>query len=82
MTSPVLTVKELQAMIKQVRIDAAWIYEDMPTLAITEGQKQLEQKHGTPYNFALGLVNSIGEISILEAQQEAEKYRRKWLSTK
>lgn len=73
-----LTNSEIAEAIRQAREDAEWIYETLPRKAQNERQKELQRKHGTPYDFAKAVVNCIGEISLLEAQSAAEKYLREW----
>jgi len=70
--------EDLSALVKSTRRDAHWIAEQMPRKALTKGQLALQKKHGTPYEFAKACIEAIGEISILEANQASEKYRREW----
>jgi predicted MarR family transcription regulator len=70
--------EKLKMATKQAQTDSAWIAEGMPDKAVSEKQFALLDKHGTPKDFALGCIAAIGEISILEAQQAAEKYKREW----
>lgn len=66
-------------MVQQTRENASWIWGDMPdNTPVSDAQFRLADAHGTPKEFARGLVECIGEISILEAQQAAEKYKREW----
>lgn len=69
---------ELTEAVRQARNDAKWISDCMPKEAKSEKQRALEAKHGTPYEFALQCIASIGEISILEAHDAAQKYKHQW----
>jgi hypothetical protein len=73
-----VNLEPIAELVKQTRRDAAWIAEGMPNHPRTDGQIRLMDKHGTPKTFAEGCIAAIGEISILEAQQAAEKYKREW----
>lgn len=44
----------------------------------TDAQKELLRKHGNPQAFEWAIINAIGEISIADAQNAIEKYRRQW----
>jgi len=70
--------KAIREMVVSTQHDALWIAEHMPAKATTTGQRKLQKRHGTPREFALALIRAIGEISILEAQTAAEKYKREW----
>lgn len=76
------TVAQIKNMVIRTRKEAVWIAENMPKEAKTQGQIDLMAKHGTPYSFAMGVIECIGEISILEAQTSAEKYLREWNAAK
>lgn len=71
-------IREIRQAIHQTRDDHADVIAAMPTRATTAGQRALQKKHGTPRAFARAVVNSIGEISILEAQLAIRKYRDEW----
>ena len=72
--------REVADAVTQAHKDAKWIYEKMPRRSQNEAQEKLMRQHGSPYEFGKGCVEAIGEISILEAQQAAEKYLREWRS--
>lgn len=77
-----LTPKELAGEIRLTIKSAAWIYEDMSRRSQNKAQEDLIAKSGSPYQFGKSCVDCIGEISILEAQQAAEKYLKEWNNAK
>lgn len=64
--------------IESAKDDHADIVASMPDKAKTPGQRRLMRKHGTPKVFAAGVVDCIGEISVLEANLAIRKYRDEW----
>lgn len=41
-------------------------------------QRELEEAHGTPKEFAMALWNALGEISVDEAHAAIQKYEAEW----
>jgi len=54
----------------------------LPDKAISTGQRRLQKKHGTPLKFAHVCAEALGEVSVDEANDAIEKYRREWLAAK
>lgn len=54
---------------------------NFPTLAVTEGQKRLQEKHGTPEEFATACLNCL-EITTDEAISGIQKYLNEWDNAK
>lgn len=54
----------------------------MPDKAKTKGQRLLQEKHGTPKQFARACVRAVGDISPLEALVAIREYERKWKNSK
>lgn len=46
--------------------------------SVNPGRAELERNHGTPAEFALAVVNALGEISLAEAQNAIAQYEREW----
>ena len=44
----------------------------------TKTQLELESKHGTVAEFSGAIINAIGEISVMEAQEAIKKYTDEW----
>lgn len=55
--------------------------ENFPTLAVTEGQKRLQEKHGTPKEFAEACLGCL-EITTDEAIAGIRKYLDEWDNAK
>lgn len=71
---------EIRKAIHQTRAGHAGVIAMMPNKATTAGQRALQKKHGTPRAFAIGVINAIGEISVLEANIAIRKYRDEWMN--
>lgn len=76
-----LLIAEMRGMVRGARHSAAFLTIGMPDKAITEGQKALAAKHGTPLMFARDVIQAIGEISLDEARAAIQKYAREWRAT-
>lgn len=67
-----------RTMIEAVREDNEDLVASMSNVAVTDGQRELERKHGTPRAFAQACVSAIGEITCLEAHTAIQKYKKQW----
>jgi len=47
---------------------------------LSEKQKELKRKHGTPEQFEAAVWNALGEISITEARDAIYKYEKEWVA--
>jgi hypothetical protein len=45
---------------------------------LTDKQKELKVKHGTPEQFEAAVWRALGEISVKEAIDGIHKYEREW----
>lgn len=54
----------------------------LPIIATTAAQRKLVEKHGSPRRFARSCYRALGEISVFEADNAIEKYRREWEGAK
>lgn len=45
---------------------------------MTNKQKELKKKHGTPAAFKKAVYNAIGEITIGEAWEAIDSYKKEW----
>lgn len=72
-------VKEaMRTMMAAVRETSSWLLEGLPREATTEGQRALQAKHGTPYEFGQRCINALDMISPSEAKTAIDKYKREW----
>lgn len=62
--------EERNARIANVRDDGG--------AALSEQQKRLAERSGTPAQFARAVWNALGEISVDEAEAAIHAYRREW----
>jgi len=74
--------EQIMADIRKVRYDQSYKISWMPTKSVTEGQKALESKHGTPREFAKACLELIGEISVDEFHAAITKYKNEWEAAK
>lgn len=45
---------------------------------VTDAQRRLLRKHGTPKQFAEAVFNALGEVSLAEARTAVEAYCKEW----
>jgi hypothetical protein len=69
---------EILRAVQKARKDFKDVIASMPEKVTTAGQREMQQKHGTPREFARAVVDAIGEISVLEAHVAIRKYRDEW----
>lgn len=72
-------IKEvMRDLVSAAKSQCAWMYEDLPREATTDAQKELQVKHGSPYEFGRSVVNALDMITPSEARAAIEKYAREW----
>ena len=72
-------IKEaMREMLRAAKDQCAWMYEGLPREAATDGQRALQAKHGTPYEFGRSVVGALDLISPSEARAAIEKYAAEW----
>lgn len=76
------TNEELRSLILKTRESNRRLFEPLPDKAVTQGQKELEAKHGTPKAFADACNMAVGEITCMEAHIAIEKYKQEWREAK
>lgn len=70
--------KEYKKMIDQIRSENGELIASMPHDAETPEQDLMKEKYGSPRAFAQRMVNSIGEISCLQAHSSIFAYKKQW----
>jgi hypothetical protein len=68
----------MRTMIRATKDISSWMLEGLPREAITDGQKALQAKHGTPYEFGQACINALDMVTPAEAKAAIDKYRREW----
>jgi hypothetical protein len=68
----------MRTMIQATKDISSWMLEGLPREAKTEGQRALQAKHKTPYEFGQAVINALDMISPAEAKAAIDKYRREW----
>jgi hypothetical protein len=72
-------IKEaMRTMMQAARESSMWMLEGLPREATTEGQRILQEQHGTPYEFGQSCINALDMISPKEAKEAIDRYRREW----
>ena len=73
-------MQAIAAMVRETQDANRDVLDTLPNKANTPAQRALQEKHGTPREFAEACINAIGEISALEANVAIRKYRDEWNS--
>lgn len=77
------TIKEvIKDMLTATQETCAYMLEGLPRTATTDAQKELQTKHGTPYEFGQACINALDMISPKEAQAAIDKYALEWSNAK
>jgi len=84
-SSSVHRSESLNSIRSDILVAAASFDSLIPTLpfrAKNSRQAALQNKHGTPRQFAQACVGALGEISVLEAQDAISHYLNEWNGVK
>lgn len=68
----------IRTKIQAAREASAWMLEGLAREAKTDAQKELQAKHGTPYEFGEAMIRAIGMVSIGQAKAAIDEYRAEW----
>ena len=53
-------------------------FDHLPDTAVTEGQKVLQAKHGSPREFSKAACKTLGECSVDEVRKSIIEYLTEW----
>ena len=71
--------KAFVAIVRSAQNDFASRFDHLPKQAKTDVQRNLQAKHGSPYEFAVACSKAVGDfISIEEAEDSIQKYIAQW----
>jgi hypothetical protein len=70
--------EQIKRMVDGARAELEYLIDEMPDAATTAGQRRLQEKHGTPRQFAKDVIQAIGEISVPAAEAAIKRYEREW----